>query len=82
MTNSYYILFQEVADKQLPVCICGNKVDLRREAELQGITCVSTDHGEMLAKDYNAVFFETSSKIGTNINNALVTLSRYFSSPV
>lgn len=71
------LFLQNVSDKQLPVCICGNKVDLRREAELQGLTCVSTNHGELLAQEHNALFFETSSKIGTNINNALVTLSRY-----
>lgn len=62
----------------MPICICGNKVDLRRDAELQGLTCVSSNHGELLAQDYNAVFFETSSKLGTNINNALITLSRYY----
>lgn len=70
------IILQDVSDKQLPICICGNKVDLRQEAELQGLTCVSTEHGELLAKDYNALFFETSSKLGSNINNALVTISR------
>ncbi|XP_060856793.1 ras and EF-hand domain-containing protein homolog [Metopolophium dirhodum] len=74
--RQWVLSITEVADKQLPICICGNKLDLRREAELQGLTCVSTDHGELLAKDYNAVFFETSSKLGTNINNALVTLCR------
>jgi len=51
-------------------------LDLRREAELQGLTCVSTNNGELLAKDYDAAFFETSSKLGTNINNALITLCR------
>jgi len=66
----------DVSDKQLPVCICGNKVDLRREAELQGLTCVSTANGEQLAKEYNSLFFETSSKLGANINNALITLCR------
>jgi len=45
---------------------------------------VPTNHGELLAQEYNTLFFETSSKIGTNVNNALITLSRYdvFSKPI
>ncbi|XP_025198054.1 ras and EF-hand domain-containing protein homolog [Melanaphis sacchari] len=74
--RQWVLSITEVSDKQLPICICGNKLDLRREAELQGLTCVSTNHGELLAKDYDAAFFETSSKLGTNINNALITLCR------
>ncbi|XP_050426081.1 ras and EF-hand domain-containing protein homolog isoform X2 [Adelges cooleyi] len=74
--RQWMLSIMEVSDKPLPVCICGNKVDLRPEAQSQGITCISTDCGELLAQQNNALFFETSSKLGTNINNALVMLSR------
>ncbi|XP_050529016.1 ras and EF-hand domain-containing protein homolog isoform X2 [Daktulosphaira vitifoliae] len=74
--RQWIISIMEVSDKEIPVCICGNKVDLRSDAESQGITCVSTECGALLAKENNALFFETSSKLGTNINTALVMLSR------
>ncbi|XP_065219535.1 ras and EF-hand domain-containing protein homolog [Planococcus citri] len=66
----------ECADKEIPILICGNKIDLRDEAMSLGASCVQTKHGEALAKDHNALFFETSSKSGKNIFDAIIAISR------
>lgn len=65
----------EVTDKEIPILICGNKVDLRDEQDLT-INCVGTVHGEELAQTYNALFYETSSKTGKNIANAMLAITR------
>ncbi|KAM3869896.1 ras and EF-hand domain-containing protein [Diretmus argenteus] len=65
---------QESADEQIPMCVIGNKVDLREELPEGG--CVSTAHGEKLAKAYGALFCETSAKEGTNIVEAVLHLAR------
>lgn len=56
------------------MCVIGNKVDLR-EVLPEG-SCVSTAHGEKLAKTYNALFCETSAKEGTNVVEAVLHLAR------
>ncbi|XP_029613455.1 ras and EF-hand domain-containing protein isoform X2 [Salmo trutta] len=65
---------QESRDEQLPMCVIGNKVDLR-EDRLEG-SCVSTVDGERLARTYNALFCETSAKAGTNVVEAVLHLAR------
>ena len=66
-----------MADKNIPILICANKVDLRDEVQNLGARCISQQAGENLAKDYEALFYETSSKTGENIVDALINLSRY-----
>ncbi|XP_071388253.1 ras and EF-hand domain-containing protein isoform X2 [Centroberyx affinis] len=65
---------QDSTEEQIPMCVIGNKVDLR-ETLAEG-SCVSTVHGEKLAKAYGALFCETSAKEGTNIVEAVLHLAR------
>ncbi|KAL0968306.1 hypothetical protein UPYG_G00265110 [Umbra pygmaea] len=65
---------QESTDERLPMCVIGNKVDLREERP-EG-SCVSTVDGERLARTYNALFCETSAKEGTNVVEAVLHLAR------
>ncbi|KAK7152210.1 hypothetical protein R3I94_008511 [Phoxinus phoxinus] len=65
---------QESTDKDIPMCIIGNKVDLRAESP-EG-SCVSSFHGEKLAMAYNALFCEASAKEGTNVVEAVLHLAR------
>ncbi|XP_024235289.1 ras and EF-hand domain-containing protein isoform X3 [Oncorhynchus tshawytscha] len=65
---------QESRDEQLPMCVIGNKVDLREDRP-EG-SCVSTVDGERLARTYNALFCETSAKAGTNVVEAVLHLAR------
>ncbi|XP_035647035.1 ras and EF-hand domain-containing protein-like isoform X1 [Oncorhynchus keta] len=65
---------QESRDEQLPMCVIGNKVDLREDGP-EG-SCVSTVDGERLASTYNALFCETSAKAGTNVVEAVLHLAR------
>ncbi|XP_024859503.1 ras and EF-hand domain-containing protein-like isoform X2 [Kryptolebias marmoratus] len=65
---------QESTDEKMALCVIGNKVDLREQ--LPAGSCVSTAHGEKLAKAYGALFCETSAKDGTNIIEAVLHLAR------
>ncbi|XP_029991865.1 ras and EF-hand domain-containing protein [Sphaeramia orbicularis] len=65
---------QESSDEKIPMCVIGNKVDLRDE--LPEGSCVSSSHGEKLAKAYSALFCETSAKEGTNVVEAVLHLAR------
>ncbi|XP_062860710.1 ras and EF-hand domain-containing protein [Trichomycterus rosablanca] len=65
---------QESTDGSIPLCVIGNKVDLR--AEMKDGRCVSYTHGEKLAMTYNALFCETSAKEGTNVVEAVLHLAR------
>ncbi|XP_029910213.1 ras and EF-hand domain-containing protein [Myripristis murdjan] len=65
---------QESTDEHIPMCVIGNKVDLRDE--LPEGSCVSAVHGEKLAKAYGALFCETSAKEGTNVVEAVLHLAR------
>ncbi|XP_036400180.1 ras and EF-hand domain-containing protein [Megalops cyprinoides] len=65
---------QESAEEHIPMCLIGNKADLRTEQPED--SCVSTAHGERLARMYNALFCETSAKEGTNIVEAVLHLAR------
>ena len=67
---------QEVTEQRVPIVLCGNKVDLRAEAQSNGVTCIDMVEGELLSRDFGATFVETSSKTGTNIVDAVITLSR------
>ncbi|XP_030622657.1 ras and EF-hand domain-containing protein [Chanos chanos] len=65
---------RESTDDSIPMCLVGNKVDLRAERPVD--TCVSSAHGEKLAMAYNALFCETSAKEGTNVVEAVLHLAR------
>ena len=54
----------QVKGKDFPVILIGNKCDKDEER------VVSKEKGEQLAKKYNISFFETSNKMGTNIEEA------------
>uniref|UniRef100_A0A1B6DVN7 Ras and EF-hand domain-containing protein n=2 Tax=Clastoptera arizonana TaxID=38151 RepID=A0A1B6DVN7_9HEMI len=66
----------EITEKSIPIYVCGNKVDLRPESLQQGITCVREEDGERIARENGATYFETSSKTGLNITNALIGITR------
>ncbi|KAJ8003315.1 hypothetical protein DPEC_G00168150 [Dallia pectoralis] len=65
---------QESTVEKVPMCLIGNKVDLREE--LPEGSCVSTVDGERLARTYDALFCETSAKEGTNVVEAVLHLAR------
>ncbi|XP_040893459.1 ras and EF-hand domain-containing protein isoform X2 [Toxotes jaculatrix] len=65
---------QDSTDEKIPMCVIGNKVDLREQ--LAEGSCVSTLHGEKLAKAYGALFCETSAKEGSNVVEAVLHLAR------
>ncbi|XP_068170286.1 ras and EF-hand domain-containing protein [Antennarius striatus] len=65
---------QDTAEEKIPMCVIGNKVDLREERP-EG-SCVSSLHGERLAQAYGALFCETSAKEGTNVVEAVLHLAR------
>ncbi|XP_029378573.1 ras and EF-hand domain-containing protein isoform X2 [Echeneis naucrates] len=65
---------QDSTDEKIPICVIGNKVDLREQ--LAEGSCVSSLHGEKLAKAYGALFCETSAKEGTNVVEAVLHLAR------
>ena len=54
----------------LPWVLIGNKCDLVDQRD------VTTEEGIQLAKQYNAPFFETSAKDGTNVYEAVEALVR------
>ena len=54
----------QVKGKDFPVILIGNKCDA------EGERVIIKEKGEQLAKQYNISFFETSNKMGTNIQEA------------
>ncbi|XP_075946010.1 ras and EF-hand domain-containing protein [Anarhichas minor] len=65
---------RDSTDEKIPMCVIGNKVDLREQ--LPEGSCVSSLHGEKLAKAYGALFCETSAKEGTNVVETVLHLAR------
>lgn len=63
-----------MVDNPVPIILIANKIDLRNEYKAVGKRVISHDEGFILAKDYGTLFFETSTKIGTNIGESLVDL--------
>ena len=62
--NTWMENIYQVKGKDFPVILIGNKCDAVRER------VVIKEKGEQLAKQYNISFFETSNKMGTNIEEA------------
>lgn len=56
MLNAFYLfielntILQEGAQKKVPIMLCGNKSDLREEAEKQGRKVVNFEEGQRLAR--------------------------------
>ncbi|XP_077568301.1 ras and EF-hand domain-containing protein [Stigmatopora nigra] len=65
---------RDSAEENIPVCIIGNKVDLREHTDAK--RCVSMTDGEKLATGSGALFCETSAKEGTNVVEAVLHLAR------
>lgn len=67
---------QDGSIKKLPIMVCGNKTDMRPEAEKLGRKVVTYDDGQRLAREYGALFIETSAKEGLNIAESVTELAR------
>ncbi|XP_053742640.1 ras and EF-hand domain-containing protein [Synchiropus splendidus] len=65
---------QDCTQDEISMCVIGNKMDLK-ESSPDG-SCVSSLLGEKLAKEYGALFCETSAKEGTNVVEAVLHLAR------
>ncbi|PAA91655.1 hypothetical protein BOX15_Mlig019376g2 [Macrostomum lignano] len=74
---------REAAD--VPIMICGNKIDLRAEAELkqrqsqdsqQNQRFVGYTEARKLAQEHDALFAETSAKSGENVAESVAELAR------
>ncbi|CAF2414669.1 unnamed protein product [Rotaria sp. Silwood2] len=62
--------------KRVSVMIVANKIDLRDQMRAEGKRVIEKIEGLKLAKEYKALFIETSAKDGTNSNEALAELAR------
>ncbi|KAK3610932.1 hypothetical protein CHS0354_022199 [Potamilus streckersoni] len=67
---------QESTMKKLPIMLCANKTDLRQELIQQGRKVVTYEDGQRLARDFKALFIETSAKDGSNITESVTELAR------
>ncbi|KHN84433.1 Ras and EF-hand domain-containing -like protein [Toxocara canis] len=68
---------EESTLKPIPVMVCANKIDLRRKfegGECRG--CVSAQDGRSLASAMGVLFAECSALDGTNVEEALLALTR------
>ena len=59
---------RKCSDKKVTIILLGNKNDLEDERE------VKTEEGEMLAKNHDMAFMETSALNGTNVDKAFKSL--------
>ncbi|XP_064599676.1 ras and EF-hand domain-containing protein homolog [Liolophura sinensis] len=67
---------EDGAQKKIPMMLCGNKTDLREDMENQGRRTVRFEDGVRLAREFDALFIETSAKSGDNIHEAVLELAR------
>ncbi|XP_027038448.1 ras and EF-hand domain-containing protein homolog isoform X6 [Pocillopora damicornis] len=67
---------EESTSKPIPIMLCGNKTDLRQSYIAEGKTVITEENGEKLAREYGALFTETSSKENKNITDACIELGR------
>ena len=54
---------KESANQNVIIYLVGNKIDIKEEDR-----CVKTDDGKKLAEEFKLPFFESSAKLGININ--------------
>ncbi|XP_067934071.1 ras and EF-hand domain-containing protein homolog [Watersipora subatra] len=62
--------------EDLPIMICANKVDLRREKVEAGCKIITTEMGQELANQCKTMFLELSAKTGEKLNFCLEKLAR------
>jgi len=62
--------------KKVSVMIVANKIDLRDQLRVEGRKVIEHDDGAKLAKEYKALFIETSAKEGINSDEILIELTR------
>ncbi|XP_031561375.1 ras and EF-hand domain-containing protein-like isoform X6 [Actinia tenebrosa] len=67
---------EESCSKPVPIMLCGNKTDLRQQSITEGKMVISAESGQKLAKEYGALFMETSAKDNQNITEACMKLAR------
>ncbi|XP_052286750.1 ras and EF-hand domain-containing protein homolog isoform X4 [Dreissena polymorpha] len=67
---------EDGSTKKLPIMLCANKTDMRMETEQQGRKVVTYEDGQRLAREYGALFIETSAKDGTNVGECVSELAR------
>lgn len=67
---------EEAASRGVPVMLVCNKTDLRERAMSHGTAVISREDGEKIAEEIKAIFIETSAKDGSNINEAVASLTR------
>ncbi|XP_022792269.1 ras and EF-hand domain-containing protein homolog isoform X2 [Stylophora pistillata] len=67
---------EDSTSKPIPIMLCGNKTDLRQSYIAEGKTVITEENGEKLAREYGALFIETSSKENRNITDACIELGR------
>ena len=65
----------ESSDKPIPIIVIGNKTDLRDTIKNRRV--IQTEEGKKMARDYNALFIETSAKDGSNIEESLIEMCRF-----
>jgi len=70
---------EESSQKEVPIMLCGNKIDLRDQVEAEGKSVITTEMGAKLAKEFDALFLETSCKDNRNITEACDELARQLS---
>lgn len=59
-------------DKRIPIILVGNKTDLRDACRQANKRVIEHEDGLKLAKEYGALFVETSAKMGTNMDDSLM----------
>ncbi|XP_046373464.2 ras and EF-hand domain-containing protein homolog isoform X3 [Haliotis rufescens] len=67
---------QDGAMKKIPIMFCANKTDIRDEMQQQGRRVVRFEDGSRLSREYEGLFIETSAKDGSNIQEAVIELTR------
>lgn len=60
-----------MSDKAVPVILVANKIDLRDELRASGKRVIEYEEGLRLAGEFGSLFFETSIKDGTNVDDSL-----------
>jgi small GTP-binding protein len=64
----------DASDKRIPIIIIANKTDLRDTITNRRV--IRAEEGAKLAKEYDALFIETSAKDGSNIEESLIEMCR------
>jgi len=66
----------DITDRTIPIIIIGNKTDLRDSYAKNGTRVIDYQEGLKFAKDYKALFVETSIKENTNVEKCLIDLTK------